>query len=154
VIHITLAVATSRASEADANKFMINTVDAWLKANKERAGVPYRIVETKGGTYWQRLSMIPLVVEEEAKKPEGRGAEVPSPDGGGGKGRGPGRGREVGVVPVGEGGEPGGGGAGLALAPLDKLAPQGRMPGATFVMQVDWTIELVNPNEKKQEPGT
>jgi hypothetical protein len=150
-IEVTLVVATSRASEADANKFMINTVDAWLKANKERPGVPYRIVPAPGGTSWQRLTVIPLATPEE-KKPEGDGgAEIPRPDRPGG-GKGPGRGTPI--IPGGGDGPSGGGGQGLALAPIDKLAPQRRAPGATFVMQVDWTIELINPNEKKQEPGT
>jgi hypothetical protein len=153
VINITMAVATSRASEADANKFMINTVDAWLKANRERIGVPYRIVASPGGTYWRRLSVIPLEPEVPAKKPEGDGGER-QPDGGGAKGRGDGNPRQPGYIPGGEGDPTGGGATGLGLAPLDKLSPQVRMPGAVFVMQVDWTVELINPNEKKQEPGT
>lgn len=153
-IDVTLVIATSRASEADANKFMINTVDAWLKANQDRPGVPYRIVPATGGTSWQRLAVIPAPSIEEAKKPEGGGEEAQPdrPGGAGGKGAG-GRGRNADPL-VGEVVGAAAAGQGLGLAPLDKLAPQGRVPGATFVMQVDWTVELINPNEKKQEPGT
>jgi type IV pilus assembly protein PilM len=154
-IAIKMAVATSRANEGDANRFMINTIDAWLKQNAERKGVPYKILPSPRNTYWQRLRVEDLPKPEEQKR-EGQ-AEQPAGGreerGGGGRGKGTGGAGEGNdrFVP----GEGAGGGQGLGNAPLEKLLPPRRWPGPMFTMQVDWTIEFVSPTETKpEETGT
>lgn len=163
-IRISMAVETSRASDADASKFMIQTVDAWLAQNKERPGVPYRIRPAPGNTHWTRLSAKDASGEEQGGAAPGGGQVAPPPAGPNGNPRGPGRpgrnnvpGREnrLGGGEGGAAGEGGGGGGqGLGLAPIEKLSPQLKAPGPVFVMQVDWVLELINPADKKQESGT
>jgi hypothetical protein len=155
-IAIKMAVATSRANEGDANRFMINTIDAWLKQNAERKGVPYKILPSARNTYWQRLRVEELPKPEELKREgdaeqPGRGRERDA-GGGGGKNAGGRDGPDNERFTPGDGG---GGGQGLGNAPLDKLMPPRRWPGPMFTMQVDWTIEFVSPTENKpEETGT
>lgn len=154
-IKITMVVATSRADAADANNFMISTVDAWLKANAVRPNVPYKI--RPANPYWERVRVIEQDKPDEAKQPGGESTpSTQAPPTGPRRGRGPtGEGQPEIYRPEGDGGGGGGGGGqGLALASTDKLAPKLRAPGPTFVMRVDWVIELVNPAENKQESGT
>lgn len=166
-ITISMQVATSRPDAADASRFMLNTVDAWLKANRERIGVPYRILPPISSTYVQRQTVVSNDVVDPNKPLNPEGAAEPEPStpsqptsrpGRGGKG---GAGSPPGYEPerltVGGGNSSGGGSgaAGLSAAPLDKLVPVKKAPGSTYIMRVDWTIELIDPQpEKKQESGT
>lgn len=151
-IDVTLVVEVSRASDSDANAFMIKTVDEWLAKNAVRPGVPYKIVKKPGQqNYWKRVG--PGTVQPDAATPDP--AEAPPPDGvrgpaGGGRDgvRGP-KGRDAGgggrEAPGDAGGGNGPAGDGLGLAPLSKLVAEARHPGPVYTMEVLWTVEILQP---------
>lgn len=158
-ISIQMAVTTQRADGADAAAFMIKTVDEWLKKNAKRTGVPYVIRPARGQNYWNRMGE--GVASEEPAEGEAQPAETPRPSGDGGKGSGRG-GSTRGGDGAGDGGrgpaqpENISGDQALGLAPISKLVPQTKAPGALFTMVVTWTIDIMPPaaETKPQEPGT
>jgi len=160
-ISIQMAVTTHRADGADAAAFMIKTVDEWLKKNSKRAGVPYVIRPAKGQNYWSRLGE--GVAAEDPVAGEAQPSEAANPSGDGGStggAKGSGRGAVRGDGGRNEGGpaqpENISGDQALSLAPISKLMPQNKAPGALFTMVVTWTIDILPPaaETKPQEPGT
>lgn len=168
-IRLTLEVTTSRPSEADANSFMIKTVDEWLTKNASRAGVPYRILPPTGRNYWRRSGVAtpaPEMAEEAPTTPEqGGGDSGGEPQElGGGKGR-PGLRNPNDpanqIMRVGGGSSGGGSGdapmnaEALALAPLSKVVTMPKPNAPTYTMTVTWTVEILPPaGEKTEEKGS
>ena len=151
-------------NQPDYQRFMIDTIQKWLKDNAKRTGVPYEIaIIERGGSPWavtgvtgERGATVAGSGQpgSDGEAFRGDGLDDPSGDFGGPprgapRGRGDFRGRrdggEVAAQP---------GGEGLAdvnqIAPLTSLRPQPvNLPEAKF--EVYWTAVLVEPGEAAPE---
>ncbi|MCH8269778.1 MAG: type IV pilus assembly protein PilM [Planctomycetes bacterium] len=131
LIRVVMKLTTTRL---DSQQLMSQTIDRWIRANRVRDGVPYRIVDT-GRAAWQQISI-------KKATPQGVGApagEITGGDSGGA--------RSAPVTAT----------FGTDEADLIAVAPLPPLPSVhdptldLQTYQVIWTLEVLDPNEEGRQ---
>lgn len=142
-IRCNLRVTTT---QPDARRFMFETIDKWLRANKERPNRPYKIVFSEPP--WTVVSeggapAGPAPAQAQAERPDPRRGVMSEREGGGGKGPG---------MPVGEGGggalSTGPAGQSGSLPSLDSLKPTPVSGQRVSTFDITWTCVVVEPTKE------